>query len=219
MRVENAHYNIFCSSPPLWPFWDFIQIESSVNIHSLCQGVKDQAIIRDMAIRGINSTWFSALHIYTDGSVDRSKSQVGCSLVVPSFKYSRGFRLPGDSSIYSAELTAMLMALEWIDEVKPSFAVIFSDSLSGIQSLPKLDPDNKIICDIQLLYKSLYEQGMRVVFSWVPGHVGIYGNELADSVAKKAAARKIINIHIPLQTSEIKTLYKMELKVKGIDWV
>lgn len=213
-RVENSDFNIFNSSPPIWPFWDCVRVECSTDIHSLCQGVKDRSIIREVAIREIGSTWSSALHIYTDGSVDKSKSQVGCSIVVPTFKYSRGYRLPGDSSIYSAELTAMLMALEWVDDVKPSFVVIFSDSLSGIQSLPNFDPVNKIICDIQHLYKGIYEQGMRVVFSWVPGHVGIYGNELADSVAKTAAVRTTIDIPIPLQTSEIKTSYKMELKAK-----
>ena len=50
------------------------------------------------------------------------------------------------------------------------------------------------------------------MFSWVPGHVGIYGNEWADSVAKKATTRESIDINVPYQSSEIKSIYKTMLK-------
>lgn len=207
-RIEDTHHCIFKSTPPPWPFWDYVPIDTSVTIHSLCQGIDNNYNIRDIAVREINSVWKSYLHIYTDGSVNKKTAQVGCSFVIPSFHYARGFKLPGECSSYTAELVAMLMALEWIEEVKPLSVVIFSDSLSGIQGVSNFDSNNKIICEIQRLYKCLSEQGIFVVLAWVPGHVGIFGNEWADSVAKKAAVRRKEDIPVPIHISEIKSYYK-----------
>jgi ribonuclease HI len=153
--------------------------------------------------------------VYTDGSVNKHDKKVGCSFVVPEFKYSRGFRLPGDSSILTAELIAIVMSLEWIDEVKPSNVVIFSDCMSAIMSVQKFNPDNKIVHDIQKLNKSLCEQGIMVEIAWVPAHVGVFGNEWADYVAKKASEYRKIDIHVKLNTSEVKNIYKAQMK---IDW-
>ena len=52
--------------------------------------------------------------MYTDGIVDEF-GKVGCSLVIPYFKYAKGYRLPDGVFIFSAELIAIMLALEWMD--------------------------------------------------------------------------------------------------------
>ena len=64
-----------------------------------------------MANEIINTIWKTSLHIYTDGSVDTKINVVGCSMSIPQLKYSKAIRLNNETSIFSAELTAILIAL------------------------------------------------------------------------------------------------------------
>lgn len=40
---------------------------------------------------------------------------------------------------------------------------------------------------IPLIDKLQKDQGTRVEIRWIPAHIGIWGNELADKTAKRAA--------------------------------
>ena len=55
--------------------------------------------------------------------------------------------------------------------------MIFSDSLFALQALGKLKTDHPLLIQIpELLHKINTDQN-EIVFLWVPGHVGIRGNE------------------------------------------
>lgn len=72
--------------------------------------------------------------IYTDGS----KSEEGIALVAYcSTGSTREFskRIPSDSSIYMAELTALLLALKMIYQSRTKNFLIFSDSLSALEAI------------------------------------------------------------------------------------
>ena len=46
----------------------------------------------------------------------------------------------------------------------------------------------------------------------VPGHCGIYGNEKADFLAKQATQKHQIDINLPLSITEIKHIFKNQIK-------
>jgi ribonuclease HI len=97
-----------------------------------------------------------------------------------------------DSTVYSAELRAVEMALEMVQdspERARNGAIVFSDSQAALQALvrPRM-PSGQVylrgcIQNLQLLNN----QGIRVEFRWIPAHQGIPGNELVDEHAKQAA--------------------------------
>ena len=62
--------------------------------------------------------------------------------------------------------------------------VICSDSMSALQSLKYLN----IVLKIVTLNHSLQQMGFEVIYTWVPGHMDITGNEKADKAAKQALA-------------------------------
>ena len=68
--------------------------------------------------------------------------------------------------------------------------MIFSDSLSALQALGKLKTDHPLLIQIQELLHKVNADQMEIIFMWVPGHVGIRGNEAADRAAKEALDKK-----------------------------
>ena len=95
-------------------------------------------------------------------------------------------RLPDDSSIYTAELRDILLALKHVYYSKEKPCLILSDSLSSLQSIFNLKYDHPVLVQILELYAETTREGREVVFIWVPGYGGIRGNSAACSAAKDA---------------------------------
>ena len=161
----------------------------------------------------IDTQYNNYLKIYTDGSKDPENNS-SCAYVIPEFRIKKGYKLPKHLSIFMCELTAIFLALTWIEEFKPLNVVIFVDSLSALQaisgSLFKIEA--QIIYDIYFLYTSLTKQGINIILKWIPSHVSISGNELADQEAKKALQYYDSKIYVPLYKEDIKTLCRNILK-------
>jgi kelch-like protein 2/3 len=134
----------------------------------------------------IDTEYQNFLIIYTDGSKDPQNNTHGCAFVIPELKVSKGFKLQSHMSIFMCELTAIFLALNWIQDFKPLNTVIFVDSLSALQAIKGsiYKVKNSIIYDIYNIFTSLSNIGINVILEWIPSHVGILGNEIAGKEAK-----------------------------------
>ena len=74
----------------------------------------------------IHTTWSNTIHIYTDGSLNPDTNTVGCGIFIPQLNYSKSIKI-NNSSIFAAELFAILLAVEWIEQVQPMHTSIFTD--------------------------------------------------------------------------------------------
>ena len=79
----------------------------------------------------IDTEYQNFLKIYTDGSKYPQNNKNSCAFVIPELKVSKGFKLQSHMSIFMCELTAIFLALNWIQDFKPLNTVIFVDSLSA----------------------------------------------------------------------------------------
>ena len=70
-------------------------------------------------------------NIFTDGS-KQSNNSTASAVYIPNFNVQISKRIPDLYSVYTAELIALLLALDGIKDVKPSNSVIFTDSLSAL---------------------------------------------------------------------------------------
>jgi len=121
--------------------------------------------------------------IYTDGSkVDET---VAAAAISEEFVCSS--RLADRSSVFSAEVRAVQLALEIVKQSEGDSFIIFSDSKSCLQALSQTDPDNPLVASVLKKYHLVTRKYDKTIdFCWVPSHIGIPGNERVDREAKEA---------------------------------
>ncbi|GBN94475.1 hypothetical protein AVEN_144505-1 [Araneus ventricosus] len=95
---------------------------------------------------------------------------------------------PDNCSVSRSELLAMREALDFALRSETSDTYILTDSKSSIQYLknwPKISEKTgqEIVSKIVSL-----SQKIRVCIQWIPSHVGVFGNEVADLLAKEGSA-------------------------------
>ena len=130
----------------------------------------------------------NTFRIYTDGCKDIHKN-TGCAVYIPETNTHLHYKLQPNSSIMSAELTAIQKAVNWCTRNTQTIAqrhvTILSDSLSSLKAMqnPKHQYTNNIITQIQ---DALNKTDIPFNLVWIPAHCGIKGNEEADKQAKIA---------------------------------
>ncbi|VVC28773.1 Ribonuclease H-like domain,Ribonuclease H domain [Cinara cedri] len=126
--------------------------------------------------------------IYTDSSV--SPLSAGYSFYIPELHVSFSNNLSSSSSSFTAECYAILEALHFISNLAPNNYLIASDSMSCLQSLisnsfnSKLSP---LVFQIKSYLYFLNQSNRLIQIIWIPGHVGVHGNEKADELAKSTS--------------------------------
>jgi ribonuclease HI len=128
----------------------------------------------------ITSPYVDFTHVFTDGS--KTQSGVGCSVIVDKH-CSRSWRLSSLASVYTAELYALWQAVLYCSSSTDSSFIICSDSLSSLQSLLNTFSDDPLVQLLLNSYQLAVSKSKKIVFCFIPSHVGIKGNEQADLVA------------------------------------
>ncbi|GBO15458.1 hypothetical protein AVEN_5579-1 [Araneus ventricosus] len=147
---------------------------------------------------------------FTDGS--KINSKVGLAFVVFQDHIEtevHQFRIRDECSVFQAELLCIAQAVNWIrtNENLSSNFLICSDSLSSLYALNCITSPNRLIVKTQTNLNFLQGRDVQVFFSFVRGHIGIYGNERADWLAKEVT--KLIDF-IPMTVP--KSFYKSVFK-------
>jgi len=131
-----------------------------------------------------------AISLYTDGSKRDDDSSVGAAVYSRDLGLSLKHKLPANTSIFTAEAWAVYQSLIMVESSGERKAVIFSDSKSVLEALTSCSAkshSNYIIPLIKSKFHSLTKSGFSIRTVWVPSHIGIDGNEMADAAAGRAA--------------------------------
>jgi len=186
-----------------WPPWEGVR--ASFWCDPYCEGRKSDADLRLLRARAENRVRVLSQDCYctyfTDGSVtDQGKGGYGVVLFpdyngnAMSYEALAG-KTTDNPSTMQTELAAIRVALDHaVDtaifrrergDLVPRRLAIFSDSLSGLSAIQNIRPtDNvQLLTGVHVRLKQLYELETSVVMAYVPSHVGLRGNELADQQA------------------------------------
>jgi len=149
--------------------------------------------------------------IHTDGS----KYDNGTGFAIHNnMELKLEIRLQSPSSVFTAEIFAIKSALDFIAEKPQGAYLILTDSLSSLMALESRKfscKSHPIVLQCKQTYHTLKVSGHDVALAWVPAHVGILGNEIADEMAKTASLHGVISNQPPLP-DDYKPISKHSMK-------
>merc|ERR1712055_459056 len=103
-----------------------------------------------------NNLYKEYTEIYTDGS--KINDRTGCAYVVNDTTYK--VRLTRHSSVFSAELFAILKSLRYVKNSADSKFVIFCDSLSAIESIKNNENKNALNIKINQILGGIQDKSI-----------------------------------------------------------
>jgi ribonuclease HI len=137
-----------------------------------------------------NNEETSTIQIFTDGSKSEQGVRAGIAIFrsgnhIKSLKYMLNKRCTNNK----AEQMAILRAPEYRENIQTEdkTATIYTDSQMTVASLKNSNIHTFLIEEIRRKLTEMGKIDWKIQFSWVKAHIGIQGNELADTLAKEAA--------------------------------
>ncbi len=73
-----------------------------------------------------------------DGPKDLESGRTAAAVYIPAFKTKLAKRISDHMSEFNTELIAIILVLQWIEEIQPNNIVICTDSMSVLTSLVNL---------------------------------------------------------------------------------
>ena len=193
---------------PLYLRYKTFRPLASADLHSHNKkDLDDQTWI--ILFQHLSNSYLHHTHIYCDGSVSDNLS--GCG--VWSNNFSIKARLPDFSTIFTCEIYAIFLAINYISHF-PGKYLILTDSLSAVSSLQSPhQSSHTLILKVANLIENLNQH--EIVIQWVPSHTNITGNEKVDQLAKDSL--KLSNVtKMPQNVSDISKAgpryYKKQIK-------
>ena len=148
IKVRNIQSNSILNIPP----WTIKQPEVLFTLTTDKKETTDSSIFR-AKFQELSSQYPDFQHIYTDGSKDGPNVESACV----SRTHTRKCRLPDN---------AINMALDYIKDANLSEVLIFSDSLSVLQSINNCKLDNPLVQDILLRFNNMSSK--HIILCWLP---------------------------------------------------
>ncbi|KAH7963888.1 hypothetical protein HPB52_023761 [Rhipicephalus sanguineus] len=156
----------------------------------------------------------SAVQVYTDGSF--TSTSAGAAYVIfapPDRVLAVGrYRLLRATSAYSAEVVAFREALRHLIAARYFEPVaLYTDCLTLLQALASPRNVEPHVLEIRAVVRKL-SRAVHVYLHHAPDHAGVFGNEVADFIAERAAHRGI-EVSLPLPFRAVRSQLRRELLV------
>ncbi|CAH0723652.1 unnamed protein product, partial [Brenthis ino] len=159
--------------------------------------------LKDATVSMIQVNYADFVQIYTDGS--KTGNHNGCSFYDPVALVAAKFNVDDPNvNIMCLELLAIAEALHYLTSTNYTKIVIFTDSKSSLYHLLACNRGKLGRKEAYLIIESIQtmiRNGINVYLQWVPSHVGVFGNEVADELAKVAQSDGI-PLRVSLQSSD-----------------
>lgn len=181
-RIYSKNRELFNNIMPMCTLPDTTQVEVNSTLEGITGPKNKQSIrvLKQAALYAMNGKFKGRGKIFTDAS--KQNTDCGIGIYIEEMKRRFTFKLKHEVSITSAELQALRIATKLIAEYKLDHYVIYTDSMTACNMLNDVLETRK---GETLLVEILNEaQRWNVSIQWIPSHIGLAGNDIADQLAK-----------------------------------
>lgn len=169
--------------------------------------------LKQAALCVINGRYSGRGKIFTDASKENSSCGIGVYVETTHWKYS--YKLKWNISITAAELQAIKVAMDIVETNHLHRYVIFTDSMTACRMLEdavETRKAEKLLVEILNIARK-----WRISIQWIPSHVGISGNEMADQLARAGLDHPTVLDH-NLFLKDVFELLKLHMREKTTRW-
>ncbi|GBM96552.1 hypothetical protein AVEN_231631-1 [Araneus ventricosus] len=123
------------------------------------------------------------IEVYTDGSkINNQTGSAFCVIANEAITKTWKAKLSPANTVLQAEMLALKAAIEWANTANEDVNIC-SNSESSLQALKSFNVKSKITQEAQITFL----ENARIRLGWVKkAHIGIKGNEIANTLAKEA---------------------------------
>ena len=191
INTKIVHHTILSKTAP----WTIRQPTINLELAKLPK-TKTHPITYQEKLIEIQNKFPDHYHIYTDGSKRGKKSRLCCYFS----KKETLKRLPNEASIYSAETTAIDLAMNIIANHKASKFIIYTDSKSVLLALQSRDTSSPLITKLLNKLNTLCKNN--IIFTWIPSHIWHPRKWKSRQSCKKSSSNWYVQIKNPIYRSK-----------------
>ena len=149
--------------------------------------------------------------LFTSGS-RTPEGKASYAFYVPSADFQESGRLTDNTSVFAAELMAIVRAINWCVSEKCPGPVILTSCLSAVQSVGERESKARPRLLNRLLegYDAhrLLCPASPATLVWIPGHSGLSGREQAVLLSREAAGRSDVDQELSLEFGDVRLMYR-----------
>ncbi|XP_055590696.1 uncharacterized protein LOC129742779 [Uranotaenia lowii] len=138
--------------------------------------------------------------VYTDAS--KTSNSCGVGIYLETNKRKISLKLEKETCIMTAEIIAIRIAVDEITRSGLQKSVILTDSLSSCKVLENSLNTKHCSAIIDNINEACEKQDITV--QWIPSHIGLVGNDIADELAKEGAEKA--DAHVRARQQQILAL-------------
>ena len=191
----------------------------------------NEVYMKQTTLEHLSSNYPDHIKVYTDGSkipgqTTNEKVGIGIYSSDDQLNINLSLRISDNTAIATAELKAIHVALQKVKRLTEkgycpysANVVICTDSLSAAEALESNKNNTSrpdIVQSIHMLCQHLKSScNTTIGVLWIPSHVGILGNDKADTLAKQALNHSKIDLVIGLGKTELVSLFEKRQKIQA----
>jgi ribonuclease HI len=177
------------------PPWNHSKIQIDISLKEERIKQKTQTATKALTRRHIES-FVDQIKIFTDASKS-SEGVTAAAIYIPEYSFEKSIRLSDNASVYTCELLAIKLAVEWItaDQQQNNRSAnrqiaIFSDSLGAVSALrhKAAGKESLLIQEIKEIAEMCAIE--RLTITWIPSHIDIEENDRVDKLAKEGLSHR-----------------------------
>lgn len=210
------HKDIFDAVSPVIKLSVTPEVVINSSLEGLINSKKDNNPIKlkQLVLCVMHGTFKNRKRIFTDASKEEDKCAIGVYMEFSNQRISRC--LKKETCITSAELIAIEVAVQVIENLELHDCVIYTDSKSACIMLNNVletgEGETLLVKIIEAATK------WNISLQWIPSHISIVGNDLADQLAKQGIKQQTLPLENSLLANDAMQYFKKRKQEEAENW-